>query len=213
MDDTGARALIAAILKQAYDDYTKGEGCPEWCEFKDTCTEREKTKGYKRECEAKGFIHSAWCAALTDGLNIDHGEYVQACMKNHRLSKNTYRYVEGEIRNFKATKRELERLKDDIINASPVANEVRGSGIDDSTANKAIKISLNNKIAEMERKVKAIEKIYSGLSKDKRIVMENIWTRKYTNIGLADIIGVNERTIKRWKQNIVYSVAVELKYL
>lgn len=210
MDDTSARALIAAILKQAYDDYTKCDDCPEWCKFKDSCSDAKKSK---EGCEVRDFVHSAWCAALTEGLNIDHGEYVQACMKNHRLSKNTYRYVEGEIRHYKATKRELERLKDDIINASPVANEVRGSGIDDSTANKAIKISLNNKLAGMERRVKAIEKVYAGLSKDKQVAIENIWTRKYTNIGLADIIGVNERTIKRWKQNIVYSVAIELKYL
>ena len=80
-------------------------------------------------------------------------------------------------------------------------------------ANKAIKLSLNNKLAGMERRVKAIEKVYAGLSKDKKVAIENIWTRKYTDIGLADTIGVDERTIRRWRQQIIYSVAIELKYL
>ncbi len=36
---------------------------------------------------------------------------------------------------------------------------------------------------------------------------------RYTPTGLASQIGTDERTIRRWKQQIVYSVAIELKYL
>lgn len=210
MDDSGARRLMAAILKQAYDDYTKGDSCPAWCQFKDEC---KTMKIDKNECDAKRFIHSAWCATLLDGLGLDHQEYINACLKKHRLSKNTYRYIENEIKSYKNKKRELERLKGDIIHSTPIPQEIRGSNTGDTTADKAIKISLDKKIADMERTIKAIEKIFNSLDKDKKEVMQQIWERKYTNLGLAEKIGVDERTIRRWKNRIIYAVAIELNYL
>jgi RinA family phage transcriptional activator len=223
IDDNGARALIASILKSAYDDYTNGEGCPEWCEFYDTCAEEKKNKNGtvlvpgrkvdKNQCDAREFLYSAWCATLTEGLGLDHKEYIAVCIKNHRLSKNTYRYIEGQIRDYKRIKKEMENLKEDIINSSPISQEVRGTDTGDSTASKVIKISLDKKISGMDKTVKAIEKVYNGLSHDKKAVMTDIWERKYTCLGMADMVGVDERTIRRWQQNIIYSVAIELKYL
>lgn len=210
LDDVGARKLIASILKQAHEDYTKDESCPEWCQFKDTCEEQKRDKD---GCDAKKFIHSAWCAALCDGIEIDQNDYIKACIEKYRLSKNTYRYVENEIRLYKHMQKELSRLKDDLISESSVAPEVRGSEIGDPTANKVVKLSLNKKIVEMEKTVKAIEKVYEKLTANKKIVMENYWDKQYTNRGLENKTGVDERTVRRWKQQIVYSVAMELKYL
>lgn len=223
MDENGARALIASILKSAYDDYTEGESCPEWCQFYNTCEDEKKNKGGtvlvpgrkvdKNQCSARDFIHSAWCATLTEGIGLDYKEYVAVCIKNRRLSKNTYRYIEGQIRDYKRIKKEVESLKDDIINKGPMAQEVRGTSTGDPTASKALKISLDRQISGMDKTVKAIEKVHTRLSPDKKEVMENIWDRRYTDTGLADKIGVDERTIRRWRQNIIYSVAIELKYL
>ena len=62
MDDNGARSLIAAILKQAYTDYTSSDACPEFCEYKASCEKNKKptTEYYS----AKKFIRSAWCATM-----------------------------------------------------------------------------------------------------------------------------------------------------
>jgi RinA family phage transcriptional activator len=223
IDDNGARALIASILKSAYDDYTKGKSCPEWCQFYNTCAEEKKNKGGtvltpgrkvdKNQCDAREFLHSAWCATLTEGLDLDHKEYIAVCIKNHRLSKNTYRYIEGQIRDYKKIKKEMENLKEDIINSSPISQEVRGTDTGDSTSSKAIKISLDKKISGMDKTVKAIEKVYNDLSHDKKAVMTDIWERRYTDTGIADKIGVSERTVRYWRQNMIYQVAIELKYL
>lgn len=210
MDDVAARKLIASILKQAHDDYTKDESCPEWCQFKDECDAKKKDRD---GCDARKFIHSAWCAALCEGLDIDREKYIKTCIEKYRLSKNTYRYVENEIRLYKHTQKELERLKNDLINESSVVPEIRGTEVSDPTANKVIKISLNKKITEMEKIIAAIEKIYRTLTGDKKAVMEEYWRGRYTNQGLAGMLGVDERTIRRWKKHIVYSVAIELKYL
>ena len=210
IDDNGARRLIASILKKACDDYAGDKGCPEWCSFKDTC---ELKQVDDEHCDAKRFIHSAWCATLCDSLDIDHEEYVSVCIKKHRLSKNTLKYVEQEIRQYKNNQKELNRLKNDIIMETPEKQEGRSNAISNSTASKAIKISMDRKIVELERTQKAIETIYQSLCLDKRAVMEEYWKSRYTTSGLADKLGVDERTIRRWKQYIVYSVAAELNYL
>lgn len=210
IDDNGARRLIASILKKACEDYASDKLCPEWCSFKDTCEQKQVDDEH---CDAKRFIHFAWCATLCDSLDIDHEEYVAVCIKKHRLSKNTLKYVEQEIRQYKNNQKELNRLKNDIIMETPEKQEGRSNAIGNSTAIKAVKISMDRKIVELERIQKAIETIYQRLCHDKQVLMEEYWNRRYTNSGLADKLGVDERTIRRWKQYIVYSVAAELNYL
>lgn len=210
MDDVGARKLIASILKQAHNDYTKDESCPEWCQFKDECDAYKKDKD---ACDARKFIHSAWCAALCEGLDVDHEDYIRTCIEKHRLTKNTYRYIENEIRLYKYTEKELSRLKNDLINESSIAPEIRGSEVGNPTLNKVLKLSLNKKITEMEKTVKAIEKVYRTLTGNRKEVMEEYWRGRYTTPGLAGKLAVDETTVRRWKRYIVYSVAIELKYL
>ena len=210
LDDTGARRLMASILKKACEDYASNKGCPEWCAFKDSCN---LSKADAQHCDAKRFIHSAWCATLCDALNVDPEEYVAVCIKKHRLSKNTFKYVEQEIRQYKNNLKELSRLKNDIIQEAPEKQNGRSSSLGDSTATKAVKLSMNRKISELEKNQKAIETIYHRLCQDKQSVMEEYWQSRYTNAGLAYKLGVDERTIRRWKQHIVYLVAAELNYL
>ena len=210
MDDIGARRLMASILKKACEDYASDKGCPEWCSFKDSC---KLNQGDAEHCDAKRFIHSAWCATLCDGLDIDHEEYVAMCIKKHRLSKNTFKYVEQEIRQYKNNLKELSRLKNDIIHETSEKQNGRSSNLGDSTAAKAVKLSMNRKITELEKTQKAIETIHQGLCQDKQSVMEEYWQSRYTTAGLSYKLGVDERTIRRWKQQIVYSVAAELNYL
>ena len=210
MDDIGARRLMASILKKACDDYAGDKGCPEWCAFKDSCKLSQEDA---QHCDAKRFIHSAWCATLCDALNVDHEEYVAVCIKKHRLSKNTFKYVEQEIRQYKNNRKELNRLKNEIIQEAPEKQNGRSSGLGDSTAAKAVKLSMNRKISELEKSQKALETIYYRLCQDKQSVMEEYWQSRYTNAGLAYKLGVDERTIRRWKQHIVYLVAAELNYL
>ena len=210
LNDAGARRLMASILKKACDDYAGDKGCPEWCAFKDSCN---LSQADAQHCDAKRFIHSAWCATLCDALNVDHEEYVAVCIKKHRLSKNTFKYVEQEIRQYKNNLKELNRLKNEIIQEAPDKQNGRSSGLGDSTAAKAVKLSMNRKISELEKSQKAIETIYHRLCQDKQSVMEEYWQSRYTNAGLAYKLGVDERTIRRWKQHIVYLVAAELNYL
>jgi len=210
IDETGARRLVAAILHQAYKDYTEDKSCNESCRYYEECKDKFSDKN---ACEAKEFIHSMWCATLCDELDIDHNEYIKTCIKNHRLSKNIYRYIENEIKSYPETKKDLEHRKDDIILKVPVIQEIRGTDIGDVTANKALKISSDKQIKRMEQIIKGIETVYNGLGGDKKMVMSNLWTSKYQDKGMASEVSVDERTIRRWRTEIIYTLAIELKYL
>ena len=211
MDDNGARSLIAAILKQAYTDYTSSDACPEFCEYKASCEKNKKpTTEY---CSAKKFIRSAWCATMAEQIDIDHNAYVATCIKNNRLSRNTYQYVKRLICEHNNTIKRLDAMKRNMILSTGEAQEIRGTDVGDRTANTAIKISLDRQIRETEKQIKAVRKIHNSLTSERKAVMENFWLNRYTNTGLAERLRCGERTIKRWKQQVVYSVAYEMNLL
>lgn len=77
-DDAGAKALIASVLNLALQDYANTSGCPEGCLFAAECPQRKIDAKYQ---DAKAFIHSAWCGALCEGVEVEHEAYLNACFK------------------------------------------------------------------------------------------------------------------------------------
>lgn len=77
IDDIGARRLIASILQKASEDYANDKGCPEWCSFKD----RQRAERFDTIIVTPSSLSIPPGAALCDGLNIDHEEYVTVCIK------------------------------------------------------------------------------------------------------------------------------------
>jgi RinA family phage transcriptional activator len=113
--------------------------------------------------------------------------------------------VEGEIKAYPAIKKEYESVKDDIINETPIMDgEIRGSNPGSVTEEKAIKIITSKRLADMERKIKAIEAVYKSLTGERKQCMEEIWLDRYTNGAISYRLGVSEKSIKRWKRQIVY---------
>lgn len=80
-DDAGTRALIASVLKLALQDYANNSGCQQRCMFAADCPHRKSDAKHQ---DAKAFIHSDWCGALCDGVNVEHEEYQNACRKQAR---------------------------------------------------------------------------------------------------------------------------------
>jgi hypothetical protein len=58
MDDQGSKRLIAAVLKQAYEDYQNPNRCPAWCPM----TNCDKRQSDRYACDVLKFIKSAWCS-------------------------------------------------------------------------------------------------------------------------------------------------------
>ena len=77
-DDAGAKTLIASVLKLAIQDYANNGGCSEECLFAADCPQWNSDAKYQ---DAKAFIHSDWCGALCDGVEVEHEAYLNACRK------------------------------------------------------------------------------------------------------------------------------------
>lgn len=210
IDEIGARKLIAAVLKQAHEDYSKSKGCPQYCPYADSCNQSTYDSN---ECDARKFIHSAWCAALNESIGLDPETYIQACVKSRRLSSATYQYVKRQVCNYRVLVQTLDKIRQNIILAKGPENEIRGTDTSDPAGNMAIKIAQHKQMMEIGKTVNAINAVYHGLDGNKRVVMEEMWLNRYTSIGLAEKLCIGERSVWRWRQQIIYAVAFELKYL
>lgn len=211
MDNDGARRLMAAILKQANDDYSQKNVCPTWCEYINECD--NIVKNSRTDCDVKQFIKSAWCATLCDGLNVSHEEYKRAIL-HKRLNQDLIKYIESELRNYKQTCAELEQLKRDIIYETPEQQEGHSSAPGDPTQNKVAKILLDRRIKRYSEITSAIQTTYDKCDKQKKELIElKYWQNRYTDAGIADRMCIGTSTLKRWKKAIVLSIAIELGYL
>lgn len=209
--DSGAKQLVAAILKQAYQDYKKTDSCPEWCALKDSCENKNVDQNY---CDAKKFIHGDWSKILCDTIEVDYSLYVLRSMQKCKLSRNTCKYVEGELRLYKQSIKRLDRMKDELILKAPKEEEIRGTDVGDPTANKVEAILKSKEIQHLEKITNAIKKIYLNCDPDKkRIIEEKYWNNKLTDAGISGKLGIGERTVRKYRNSIVYAIAVELNYL
>ena len=197
MDDIAAKKLMAGILKRAYEDYT----------------EAKSEDGYNFK-DAKKFLHSAWCATLCEGVGIDYSKYILTSMENCKLSRNTFRYVEGELRDYQKSIKRLDKLKDEVINKAPKQEEIRGTDVGDPTEKKVESILKDKEIKRLQKIIDGIRKVYSTCDADKKVIIEeSYWNNRYTDIGIAEKLCVSESTIRRYKKRIIYAMAVELNYL
>ena len=210
LDDVEARRLIASILKQAHDDYTK-ETCPGWCTYIDDCSHRDYD--YRMQCDAKKFVKSAWCASLCDGVDIDPDQFRDK-LYDKKMTQITARKAEEEIRNYKRLKYELEKLKRDIIYESPTPQEGHSSSIGRPVESAVSKIFADRRIKTLEQTISAIDVVISRCSvNEKQFVEMYYWSRKYTIDGVAIKMDYGVSTVKRWKKKIIRELALELGYI
>lgn len=210
--DDGAKQLIAAILKQAHEDYIGKESCPSYCPKINSC---KHTKDF---CDAKIFIHSAWCATLCDGIDINHNEYAEKTIDKCKLTKNTVKYIEGELRAYYNNLKLIDAVKNDIIFESPIFKEGKSYDVGNPTLTKAIRIDTriytDKQLKRINDTVNAIKNTYNRSTKEKREILDNIYFKqRYTAEGMACRLNVDRRTVFRWRTQIVYDVAKELNYL
>ena len=125
-----------------------------------------------------------------------------------RIDENVFKYIEHEMFNYEATKKELEQYKEDIIegSAKPEVNE-SGGRTGDATSSKAIKLSSSTFILNCERTTRAIDdslkllggkytklfnfKYLKGISKREIELELNISSRTYYRMRreLVSIVG------------------------
>lgn len=130
-----------------------------------------------------------------------------------KIKKGTFKHVESELYHFHETRKEVLRLKNHILHASP-APDLNGGGRGnlpgDPTGRTATLLVTHRKVAHLEETLDAIESVYQALTKDKReLIRLRYWTKPQllTWDGVADKLHISKRQAQRWRDEIVFAIA------
>ena len=104
--------------------------------------------------------------------------------------------------------KELEELRDDTINESPLPPDgmPRGTETSDPTFNKTMKLLTCKRINQMYKTTYVIGNVVWSLPPDKqRLIKLKYWTnpQEYTNTGIAIQLHIDRATYFRWLNDIL----------
>lgn len=123
-------------------------------------------------------------------------------------------YVEFELRHYEQTKSSYESLKHDIIHESPVPDgQPKGSGVSRPTERKAMRLTSNVRLRQMEHTIRALETVLVSLPEDRyKMVQMRYWDRPrtLTDDGIALRLNIDKRTLYRWIDGILQGIAIEM---
>ena len=128
------------------------------------------------------------------------------------IKRANFKMIEAELYCYEESKRQLELLREEIIESTPTQEVNVKTGPGDPTQTKAIKLVNSREIIEMERRLKAIDKAIEILktSNEPRkyeLLHMKYFERRYTDVGICMELGISERTFYRWRREIIELIA------
>ncbi|GMG96835.1 DUF1492 domain-containing protein [Tepidimicrobium xylanilyticum] len=128
------------------------------------------------------------------------------------IKRANFKMIEAELYCYHESKKQLELLREEIIESTPQQEVSVKSGPGDPTQTKAIKLVNNREIIEMERRLKAIDKAIEVLktsneSRKYELLKMKYFERRYTDVGICMELGISERTFYRWRREIIELIA------
>lgn len=133
-----------------------------------------------------------------------------------KIRKGTFQHVESELYAYHETRKEIVRLKNDILYGSTPPDSIgggRGNLPGNPTERTAILMVAHRKIEQLERIVEAIESVVERLPEDKkRFIQLRYWKKpQYLSWdGIAAELNVSRRQAFRWRDEIVYTIAEKI---
>ena len=136
--------------------------------------------------------------------------------------KREYRqYIELELRNYDQIKSEWESLQEAITcsknNKPDDYMEVLGlqptERYSSTTESKALRLISNNRLAKLERTIRAFERVITNLQEDKfKLVVLKYWTypQTLTDDGIALELNIDRATLYRWIDGIMTALVKEM---
>ncbi len=131
-----------------------------------------------------------------------------------KIRKGTFQHVESELYAYHETRKEIVRLKNEILYGSNGSDENVGGGRSnlpgDPTSQTAILLTSHKKLEQLQNIVDAIESVVDRLTDDrKRLIRLRYWDKpqRLTWDGIADELHVSRRQAMRWRDEIIRAVA------
>lgn len=131
-----------------------------------------------------------------------------------KLRRGTFQHVEAELYAFPETKKEILRLRNDILLSSPEPNRIGGgrSNLPSDVVGLAVsRLTGHKRLNTLEDIKNAIEGVYGGLTDNKQnLIKLKYWTKPQTLTwdGIAMELHVSRRQAIRWRDEIVFSIAI-----
>lgn len=126
------------------------------------------------------------------------------------LLKGTFLHIEQEVIAYHDTKKEIIKIKDDIISRS---SGYKMALIDDPTGNAATLLATHKQLEQFIQVTDAIEWALIRLPDERRRLIDlRYWTipQTLTWDGIADELNVTVRTAFRWRDEFIWSIAKRL---
>lgn len=206
MTETGAKTLIAAVLKLAHEDYVTGR----------VENVEESNKLNTNAGSARAFLHGQWCRDLCDMVEIDYEKFVEVTIQKSRLTAPVFKYLEAEIKDYNKTIAKIAETKQDIAEERGLVENKGGksSSVGNPTESKALKITSDRQLQRMESIVRAIKEVYDASDEPRQnLVQLKYWQHIYMDEGIMNVLGIGRDTFYRWKREFVLKVALKLGYL
>ena len=132
-----------------------------------------------------------------------------------KIRREIKAYIECELRDYDDTLREIGEERNELILMSPIHDNNGGKSYDigNPTEHKAFKLLTNKRIRRMEQTCKAIATVIDALPEEKlKLVELKYWVRPQTRTdeGIAQELCCDRRTLYRWIDGIILSLAKEL---
>lgn len=136
------------------------------------------------------------------------------------LKRETFKYIESEVYDLPATKKEIELRRQEILypfDEEPDSNNIKGAAsvrtISDTTSNTATLLVEDRKLKRMEDVASAIMKVYDSLIDEKKEIIKLYYWQKprlLTWDGVAEKTHTPKRTALRWRRSFIHDIAKEL---
>lgn len=130
-----------------------------------------------------------------------------------KVRKGTFKHIESELFSYHDTRKEIMRLRNDILYPSKPQDDNTGGGrsssTSDPTGRTVIALTANARLQHMESIIQSIESVYERLPTNKqRLIHLYYWTRPQLHSwdGIAQQLHINRATAFRWRDEVVYAV-------
>ena len=131
-----------------------------------------------------------------------------------KLNKSVFRYIEHELYNYEATKKEIAEIREDVINGVPAVSElctsIQSGRTSDTTGDKAEKLLTNSMLVRMCRTVDAIDRALRRLSENHRALFQLKYITAMPWESVCIEMPTSERSYFRTRKELVSMVALEM---
>ncbi|GIQ62142.1 hypothetical protein PACILC2_07100 [Paenibacillus cisolokensis] len=133
-----------------------------------------------------------------------------------KIRKSTFKHVESEIFAYHDTRKEIIRLRNEIMYGREPNENIGGGRSNipgDPTGRIGSRLASHKKLGYLESTVEAIETVYNRLPEaKKRLVNLYYWTRPQMLSweGIAQKLHVSRKTAFNWRDEIVWAITEQL---